>query len=53
MCNGNIADLPAPPMKISVKAQAITEQPMNVAPPAVAIAADGLLVNVIKSNVCV
>ena len=53
MWSGNIADLPAPPMKMSVSAQAITEQPMKVAPPAEAMAAPGLLVSVTKSNVSV
>ncbi len=30
MCSGNIADLPAPPMKINTNAQVITETPMKV-----------------------
>ena len=29
MCNGNIADLPAPPIKIRSNAQVITESPIN------------------------
>ena len=32
MCNGNIADFPAPPININAIAHAATEQPMNVAP---------------------
>ena len=38
MCNGYIALLPAPPMKMKVNAHAMTEQPMKVAPPAVLMA---------------
>jgi hypothetical protein len=31
MCNGNIADLPAPPMKMSSNAQVIVDRPKKVA----------------------
>ena len=53
MCNGNMADLPAPPMKMSAMAQAATEQPMKVMP-AVSVTSDvGFDIRVWKSNVSV
>ena len=53
MCNGNMALLPAPPMKMQVIAQHKTEQPRNVVPCIVARAELEPLMSVSKSNVLV
>ena len=53
ICNGNIADLPAPPIKIPAIAQLNTEKPMNVAPAAPANTFGSPEVNNPKSNVFV
>src|SRR5689334_22757373 len=53
MCNGNMADFPAPPMKMRSIAQVVTDKPMNTAPDVCAMTGPSKLVSVIKSNVLV
>ena len=51
MCKGNIADFPAPPIKIRAKAQLITEAPIKVTPAALANTDEFPEVRTPKSNV--
>jgi len=51
MCNGNIADLPAPPMKIRANAHDAAEQPINVTPAELVRIPVGFDISDLKSNV--
>ena len=51
MCNGNIADLPAPPMKIRTNAHDAAEQPINVTPAELVRIPVGFDISDLKSNV--
>ncbi|MPN31380.1 hypothetical protein SDC9_178854 [bioreactor metagenome] len=53
MCKGNMADLPAPPIKISAIAQLITETPINETPVVLAKTLASPEVKIPKSNVFV
>lgn len=53
ICNGNMADFPAPPMKIKAIAQLITEHPMKVVPAAPAKSEESPEVNRSKEKVFV
>ncbi|CDA20984.1 unknown [Bacteroides sp. CAG:144] len=53
ICNGNIADLPAPPINTNIIAQEATEIPRNVFPAVVPTSETSPLVNVAKSKVLV
>ncbi len=49
MCSGNMADLPAPPMKISNRPQVITDRPMKEVEAQLAIALPSGSTRVTKS----
>jgi hypothetical protein len=53
MCSGNMADFPAPPIKMNISDQVRTESPIKVAPPVCVMAGPVGLVSVRKSKVLV